>query len=97
MDLRVDTGRRKLVPVWCRCCSVDVWDEAHAAHAARLAGGAGSGHTQGEMTVRVDLSDSAIKALQAETEDDAVAELRLAAAVKLYELERLSPGAAAAG
>lgn len=47
------------------------------------------------MTVRVDLSDSAIKALQAETEDDAVAELRLAAAVKLYELERLSPGAAA--
>ncbi len=49
------------------------------------------------MTVRVDLSDSAIKALQAETEDVAVAELRLAAAVKLYELERLSPGAAAAG
>jgi predicted HTH domain antitoxin len=47
------------------------------------------------MTVTVDLSDSAIKALDAKTSDDAVANLRLAAAMKLYELGRLSTGAAA--
>ena len=47
------------------------------------------------MTITVDLSDSAIKALDAKTSDDAVAKLRLAAAMKLYELGRLSTGAAA--
>ena len=47
------------------------------------------------MTVTVDLSDSAIKALDAKTSDVAVANLRLAAAMKLYELGRLSSGAAA--
>jgi predicted HTH domain antitoxin len=47
------------------------------------------------MTLTVDLSDSAIKALDAKTNDDAVANLRLAAAMKLYELGRLSSGAAA--
>jgi predicted HTH domain antitoxin len=47
------------------------------------------------MTVRVDLSDGALKALDAKTSDDAVARLRLAAAMKLFELGRLSSGAAA--
>jgi predicted HTH domain antitoxin len=47
------------------------------------------------MRVAVDLSDSAIKALDAKTSDEAVANLRLAAAMKLYELGRLSTGAAA--
>lgn len=47
------------------------------------------------MTVTVDLSDSAIKALDAKTSADAVANLRLAAAMKLFELGRLSTGAAA--
>ena len=47
------------------------------------------------MTVTVDLPDSAIKALDAKTSDDAVANLRLAASMKLYELGRLSTGAAA--
>ena len=47
------------------------------------------------MTVTVDLPESAIKALDAKTSDDAVAKLRLAAAMKLYELGRLSTGAAA--
>jgi predicted HTH domain antitoxin len=47
------------------------------------------------MTVTVDLPDSAIKALDAKTSVDAVANLRLAAAMKLYELGRLSSGAAA--
>lgn len=47
------------------------------------------------MTVTVDLPDSAIKALDAKTSVDAVASLRLAAAMKLYELGRLSTGAAA--
>jgi len=47
------------------------------------------------MTITVDLSDSALKALDAKTSDDAVANLRLAAAMKLYELGRLSTGAAA--
>ena len=47
------------------------------------------------MTVTVDLPDSAIRALDAKTSDDAVANLRLAAAMKLYELGRLSTGAAA--
>jgi hypothetical protein len=47
------------------------------------------------MKVTFDLSDSAIKALDAKTSDDAVANLRLAAAMKLHELGRLSSGAAA--
>jgi predicted HTH domain antitoxin len=47
------------------------------------------------MTVTVDLPDSAIKALDAKTSVDAVANLLLAAAMKLYELGRLSTGAAA--
>jgi predicted HTH domain antitoxin len=47
------------------------------------------------MTVTVDLPESAIKALDAKTSVDAVANLRLAAAMKLYELGRLSSGAAA--
>ena len=47
------------------------------------------------MTVTVDLPDSAIRALDAKTSDAAVANLRLAAAMKLYELGRLSTGAAA--
>jgi len=47
------------------------------------------------MTVMVDLSDTAIKALDAKTGDDAVARLRLAAAMKLFELGRLSSGAGA--
>jgi predicted HTH domain antitoxin len=47
------------------------------------------------MTVMVDLSDAAIKALDAKTGDDAVARLRLAAAMKLFELGRLSSGAGA--
>jgi predicted HTH domain antitoxin len=47
------------------------------------------------MTVTVDLSDAAIKALDAKTGDDAVARLRLAAAMKLFELGRLSSGAGA--
>jgi predicted HTH domain antitoxin len=47
------------------------------------------------MTVVVDLPESALKALHAETESAAVAELRLAAAVKLFEIGRLSSGAAA--
>jgi predicted HTH domain antitoxin len=41
------------------------------------------------------LSDAAIKALDAKTGDDAVARLRLAAAMKLFELGRLSSGAGA--
>jgi hypothetical protein len=47
------------------------------------------------MTVTVDLPESAIKALDAKTSVDAVANLRLAAAMKLFELGRLSTGAAA--
>jgi hypothetical protein len=47
------------------------------------------------MTVTVDLPDSAIKARDTKTGDGAVANLRLAAAVKLYELGRLSSGPAA--
>jgi predicted HTH domain antitoxin len=47
------------------------------------------------MTVTVDLSDAAIKELDAKTGDDAVARLRLAAAMKLFELGRLSSGAGA--
>jgi predicted HTH domain antitoxin len=47
------------------------------------------------MTVTVDLPESAIKALSANTEKDAVAKLRLAAAMKLHELGHLSSGAAA--
>lgn len=47
------------------------------------------------MTVTVDLSDAALTALDAKTGDDAVACLRLAAAMKLFELGRLSSGAAA--
>jgi len=47
------------------------------------------------MTVTVDLPESAIKALDAKTSDDAAANLRLAAAMKLFELGRLSSGAAA--
>ncbi len=47
------------------------------------------------MTITVDLPDCAIKALDAKTSDDAVANLRLAAAMKLYELGRLSTGSAA--
>lgn len=41
------------------------------------------------------MSDAAIKALDAKTGDDAVARLRLAAAMKLFELGRLSSGAGA--
>jgi predicted HTH domain antitoxin len=47
------------------------------------------------MTVTVDLPDAAIKALHATTSDDAMVNLRLAAAMKLYELGRISSGAAA--
>lgn len=47
------------------------------------------------MKVTIDLPDSAIRVLGAKTSVDAVASLRLAAAMKLYELGRLSTGAAA--
>jgi predicted HTH domain antitoxin len=47
------------------------------------------------MTVTVDLPDAAMKALHATTSDDAMVNLRLAAAMKLYELGRISSGAAA--
>jgi predicted HTH domain antitoxin len=47
------------------------------------------------MTVTVDLPEAAIKALHATTSDDAMVNLRLAAAMKLYELGRISSGAAA--
>jgi predicted HTH domain antitoxin len=47
------------------------------------------------MTITVDLPDAAVRALDAKTSDDAVANLRLAAAMKLFELGRLSSGAAA--
>jgi predicted HTH domain antitoxin len=47
------------------------------------------------MTVTVDLPDAAIKAVHAITSDDAMVNLRLAAAMKLYELGRISSGAAA--
>jgi predicted HTH domain antitoxin len=47
------------------------------------------------MTITLDLSESAIKALDAKTSVDAAAGLRLAAAMKLFELGRLSSGAAA--
>jgi predicted HTH domain antitoxin len=47
------------------------------------------------MTVTVELSDSALKALHAETPAAGIAKLRLAAAVKLFEMGRISSGAAA--
>jgi len=47
------------------------------------------------MTITVDLSDAAMRALDAKTGDGAVASLRIAAAMKLFELGRLSSGAAA--
>jgi len=47
------------------------------------------------MKVTIDLPGSATRLLGAKTSDEAVASLRLAAAMKLYELGRLSTGAAA--
>lgn len=47
------------------------------------------------MTVTLELAPSTLAALCAESEADAIAELRLVAAVKLFELGRLSSGAAA--
>jgi predicted HTH domain antitoxin len=49
----------------------------------------------GNMTVTVELSDSALKALHAETPAAGIAKLRLAAAVKLFEMGQISSGAAA--
>lgn len=46
------------------------------------------------MTLTVDVSEASLKALGA-TPDVAAAELRLAAAMKLHEIGRLSSGAAA--
>ena len=46
------------------------------------------------MTVTVDLSDAAIKALDAKASDGGVGCLSLAATMKLYVLGRLSSGAA---
>jgi predicted HTH domain antitoxin len=47
------------------------------------------------MTVTLELSDFALKALGAGTPAEGAAKLRLAAAVKLFELGELSSGAAA--
>ncbi len=47
-----------------------------------------------EVTLSIDLSDEALRALGDQPEQ-AAAELRMAAAAKLYELGRLSSGAAA--
>jgi predicted HTH domain antitoxin len=47
------------------------------------------------MTVTLELSDSVLKALGAGTPAEGAAKLRLAAAVKLFELGKLSSGAAA--
>jgi predicted HTH domain antitoxin len=46
------------------------------------------------MTISIELPDEALRGLGGQPED-AAAELRLAAAMKLYELRRLSSGAAA--
>jgi len=47
------------------------------------------------MTFTVDLPDPTLKALRADTPAEGAAKVRLAAAVKLFEMGQLSSGAAA--
>ena len=49
----------------------------------------------GGMTVTVELPESALKALDAATPAEGLAKLRMAAAVKLFEMGQISSGAAA--